>query len=144
VKQPLSTIATATSAAVQPQSAPTQNCQRSATMSEVPPLRLLLDAKESAVALRIGERAFHALRRHPGFPRPITLGARTVRWRLDDLHAWARSQKANDTAPEPPQLAAGRARRKSSSIDGAPARAPDRSPTAHAGNNNGPSAASLR
>jgi predicted DNA-binding transcriptional regulator AlpA len=41
-------------------------------------LPILVDAVEGAQLLRISERRFHELRREPGFPAAVVLGARSV------------------------------------------------------------------
>ena len=36
-------------------------------------------------------RAFDEVRRQPGFPKPVMLSPRTLRWRREDLDAWIAS-----------------------------------------------------
>lgn len=76
--------------------------------------RILLSAVESANFLGVSERLFHDIRHRPGFPRPVQLSPRCVRWRLDELQEWIRALPRHNAQPEPAQLrekrnAAGRA-----------------------------------
>lgn len=72
---------------------------------------LLLDAKEGAALLGIGERTFHNLRKRNGFPLPVSglLTSRVVRWRRSDLEAFvAALPTARANLEEPAQLQRGR------------------------------------
>jgi len=71
--------------------------------------RIMITTREAAEMLGIGERTYRALARAHGL-RPVALGERTVRWRTDDLRQLAASLAAAADRPEPPQLAAGKAR----------------------------------
>ncbi len=69
---------------------------------------LLLKAAEAARLCNVSERTFHDLRHREGFPRPVTLGERAVRWRTRDIEAWVASIAASELRPEPAQLVAGK------------------------------------
>ena len=71
---------------------------------------ILVDAVEGARLLRISERRFHELRREPGFPEAVALGARSVRWLREELVAYARSLPRVGVLSEPAQFQARRAR----------------------------------
>ena len=71
---------------------------------------ILVDAVEGAQLLRISERRFHELRREPGFPAAVVLGARSVRWLRDELVDYARSLPRVGVLDAPVQLQARRAR----------------------------------
>ena len=62
---------------------------------------LILAALEAARKLSVSERKFHALRKQDGFPQPIQLGPRCLRWRMSDLQGWLQSQPTVATGPEP-------------------------------------------
>jgi predicted DNA-binding transcriptional regulator AlpA len=49
--------------------------------------KLLADVHESASLIDVGERKFHELRKQPGFPAPVALGQRCLRWRVAELQA---------------------------------------------------------
>jgi predicted DNA-binding transcriptional regulator AlpA len=70
--------------------------------------RILVDAKAAAALLAVSERKFHGLRKEPGFPFPVLLGSRAVRWRIADLRSWVDRLPAAPAAPEPRQLARSR------------------------------------
>lgn len=71
---------------------------------------LLLKAADAARLCNVSERTFHDLRHREGFPQPVTLGERAVRWRTRDIEAWvARMPSASDRS-EPLQLLAGKRR----------------------------------
>ena len=71
---------------------------------------ILVDSVEGAQLLRISERRFHELRREPGFPAAVVLGARTVRWLREELVDYAaRSLPRVGVLGEPAQLQARRA-----------------------------------
>jgi predicted DNA-binding transcriptional regulator AlpA len=77
---------------------------------------LLLDSRQSAQFLGISVRKFHAMRAE--LPQPVVLGARCVRWRMEELLAFVHGlQAANEPRMEPPQLRAGRQRRQLSGGD---------------------------
>jgi predicted DNA-binding transcriptional regulator AlpA len=71
---------------------------------------ILVDAVEGAHLLRISERRFHELRREPGFPAAVVLGARSVRWLREELADYARSLPRVGVLNEPAQFQARRAR----------------------------------
>ena len=71
---------------------------------------ILVDAVEGAQLLRISERRFHELRREPGFPAAVVLGARCVRWLREELVDYARALPRVDVLSAPIQLQARRAR----------------------------------
>jgi predicted DNA-binding transcriptional regulator AlpA len=73
---------------------------------------ILVDAVEGAGArlLRISERRFHELRREPGFPAAVVLGARNVRWLREEIVDYARSLPRVAVLNEPAQFQARRAR----------------------------------
>jgi prophage regulatory protein len=52
----------------------------------------LLTAEQVAARLSISRRALYALLARGDFIKPVRLGARTVRYRLDDLDAWVDSR----------------------------------------------------
>ena len=73
-------------------------------------LRLLLTIHEVAAALGIGRRTAYLLRGRPGFPAPITLCSRIVRYRASEVADYAARLAADVvTAPEPAKLTTGRA-----------------------------------
>jgi predicted DNA-binding transcriptional regulator AlpA len=80
---------------------------------------ILVDAVEGAQLLRISERRFHELRREPGFPAAVVLGARSVRWLREELVDYARSLPRVGVLGEPAQL---QARRASGSVSARGAR----------------------
>jgi predicted DNA-binding transcriptional regulator AlpA len=68
-------------------------------------LPLLLSAKQAASLIGFGERMFHALRKRDGFPQPIVLGPRAVRWRREEIQRWVDALPANPVPRiEPAQL----------------------------------------
>ena len=71
---------------------------------------ILVGAVEGAQLLRISERRFHELRREPGFPAAVVLGARSVRWLREELVDYARSLPRVSVLDAPAQLQARRAR----------------------------------
>lgn len=77
------------------------------------PGKLLLDINEVAGALGVGRRTAYALRERPGFPQPVALGSRVIRYRADDVRKFVEALAAN-TAPavEPEQLRAGKAEKR--------------------------------
>ena len=85
-------------------------------------LPILVDAVEGAQLLRISERRFHELRREPGFPAAVVLGARSVRWLREELVDYARSLPRVGVLGEPAQLQTRRASRSVSARgrDGTP------------------------
>jgi predicted DNA-binding transcriptional regulator AlpA len=72
-------------------------------------LSVLLSAPEAARLLGISERRFHELRREPGFPQAVLLGARCVRWHRQELAEYARSLPRISLLPEPLHLKSDRA-----------------------------------
>jgi predicted DNA-binding transcriptional regulator AlpA len=73
----------------------------------------VVDAVRGAQLLGVSERSFHELRRRPEFPAPIALfGTRTRRWRVADLLEWLANVPSAATQPSPPQLLAGKARKR--------------------------------
>lgn len=73
---------------------------------------ILVDAPEGARLLGISERRYHQLRREPGFPAAVVLGARCVRWHKDELAAYAKALPRVTVLTEPAQLQTGRAAEK--------------------------------
>lgn len=74
------------------------------------PGKLLLDINEVAGALGVGRRTAYALRERPGFPKPVALGSRVIRYRADDVRKFVETLAANAVpAVEPEQLRAGKA-----------------------------------
>jgi predicted DNA-binding transcriptional regulator AlpA len=69
---------------------------------------LLVDAPEGARLLRVSERRYHELRREPGFPAAVVLGARCVRWHRDELAEYARRLPRVTVLDEPAHLQAKR------------------------------------
>ena len=70
--------------------------------------KLLVDTREAASLLDVSERRFQQLRKDPGFPRPVELGPRTIRWRTTDLATYVGSLSTATTRHEPAQLRRGR------------------------------------
>jgi predicted DNA-binding transcriptional regulator AlpA len=72
-------------------------------------LPLLLSARQAASLIGFGERMFHQLRKREGFPNPIVLGPRAVRWRREEIEKWIGNLPA-ETGPrnEPRQLCTAR------------------------------------
>jgi hypothetical protein len=54
--------------------------------------------------LGISERRYHELRREPGFPEAVLLGARCVRWHRDELATYAKGLPRVTVLPEPKHL----------------------------------------
>lgn len=76
--------------------------------------KLLVNASQASAMLDVGERTFHNLRLRADFTTmcpAIRLSARSLKWRVADLDAWARSIASNERVPEPEQLVRARARR---------------------------------
>jgi predicted DNA-binding transcriptional regulator AlpA len=73
-------------------------------------LPVLLPALQAAQLLGISERRFHELRREPGFPAAVLLGARCVRWHRDELAEYAKSLPRVTVLPEPKHLQAERSK----------------------------------
>ncbi|MCU0896723.1 MAG: hypothetical protein MUC55_04400 [Burkholderiales bacterium] len=67
---------------------------------------VLLSAPQAAALLGISERRFHELRRDPGFPQAVLIGARCVRWHRDELAEYVKSLPRVTVLPEPQHLAA--------------------------------------
>jgi predicted DNA-binding transcriptional regulator AlpA len=70
----------------------------------LPAYPLLLSAPQGARLLGCSERKYHELRRGPGFPAAVLLGARCVRWHRDELAAYAKSLPRVTVLPEPKHL----------------------------------------
>jgi len=70
---------------------------------------VLVSAPQGAQLLGCSERKYHELRREPGFPAAVLLGARCVRWHRDELAAYAKSLPRVTVLPEPRHLRGGRA-----------------------------------
>ena len=70
--------------------------------------RLLFSAPQSERLLGISERRFHELRREPGFPAAVLLGARCVRYHRSELATYAKGLPRVTVLPEPKQLRAER------------------------------------
>lgn len=66
--------------------------------------RIMVSAVEAGEVLGTSERQIHILRKRADFPRPVLLSPRTVRWFLDELEAWAKSQPRHEVVVEPAQL----------------------------------------
>lgn len=75
------------------------------------PERLLLSASEAADLLGMSLRKFHQTR--PLMPAAVVIGVRHVRFRRSDLTAWVANLTAADSRCEPPQLALGKAKKRS-------------------------------
>ena len=74
-------------------------------MSETPaPVRLLSPA-DLADKLRVSRTTAWAMRRRPGFPRPVDLGERVTRYVESEVDAWIAAQRRHD-APRPTNGAA--------------------------------------
>lgn len=70
--------------------------------------KLLIDARECATLIGCSVRKFHQLRGHAGFPAPVSLGQRSVRWRAADIVAFVDALPIKVDRVEPRQLAASR------------------------------------
>lgn len=66
--------------------------------------KILLSAVEAASYLGVCERKFHSLRHEPGFPAPVSLGKRALRWRVSDLETYVNGLPAAKPSPSPSQL----------------------------------------
>lgn len=76
------------------------------------PTAHLLDASTAARAIfSCSERQFYKLRQREGFPAPVMLGPRIVRYRRAELEAFVDTLVAPSANQEPEQLAAGKARK---------------------------------
>jgi hypothetical protein len=71
-------------------------------------LAAIESAMHSSARGRRSERRFHELRREPGFPAAVVLGARSVRWLREELVDYARSLPRVDVLDAPIQLQARR------------------------------------
>lgn len=61
---------------------------------------LLVPIEAAAHRLGIGVTTFRELsREEPSFPKPVRLGARIVRWRLEDLDSWVAHLSTKSPAP---------------------------------------------
>ncbi len=83
--------------------------------------QLLVDADGAGRVLSVKEQTFYKLRQREDFRRlcpEIRLGARAVRWHVRDLEAFVRTLATGERRGEPPQLAAGRARRAAANAGG--------------------------
>lgn len=69
---------------------------------------ILLKAHEAAQLCGVSERSFHVLRHEAGFPLPIQLGARAVRWRTLELVQWVNAHAPHDCLEEPAHLVEGK------------------------------------
>jgi predicted DNA-binding transcriptional regulator AlpA len=69
-----------------------------------------MTAVEAAGLLGISLRAFHKSRL--SMPPPVSIGLRLLRWRREDLIAWAASLDTIRSRGEPEQLARGRKARQ--------------------------------
>lgn len=67
--------------------------------------KIMVSAVEGArIAFSTSERNFHEMRKRPGFPKPVVLGPRCIRWFLNELEGYARSLPRKDRSLEPDQL----------------------------------------
>lgn len=66
--------------------------------------RIMVSAVEAGEVLGTSERQIHILRKRVDFPRPVRFSPRCVRWFLDELEAWAKSQPRHEVVEEPAQL----------------------------------------
>ena len=73
------------------------------------PHPLILPALDAARTLSVSERKFHELRREAGFPQPIELGPRCLRWRVSDLESWLQSRPTAKPQGEPDRIRLARA-----------------------------------
>lgn len=80
-------------------------------------LPLLLSARQAATLIGFGERMFHEFRKRDGFPSPVVLGPRAVRWRREEIQRWVETLPS-DPAPrlEPSQLFLARRFRRSAHL----------------------------
>lgn len=61
---------------------------------------LLVPIEAAARRLGMGVTTFRELSREdPTFPKPVRLGARLVRWRLEDLDSWVAHLPTESPAP---------------------------------------------
>jgi predicted DNA-binding transcriptional regulator AlpA len=65
---------------------------------------LILSAFDAARVLSVSERKFHALRQTPGFPQPLELGPRCLRWRVSDLEGWLHACPTIGAQAEPVRI----------------------------------------
>jgi predicted DNA-binding transcriptional regulator AlpA len=66
--------------------------------------KILLSAVEAAAYIGVCERKFHSLRHELGFPAPVSLGKRALRWRVNELENYVNGLPAAKPAPSPSQL----------------------------------------
>lgn len=87
-------------------------------MEQGPPL--LLSAKIASSMVGVSLRMFHELRRRDGFPKPVVLGPRAVRWKRQEIEAWVTSLTTVAAGrPQPEQLLRGkRMRQRAKPFDG--------------------------
>jgi predicted DNA-binding transcriptional regulator AlpA len=65
---------------------------------------ILLTSDEAARLLGISKRTFHNLRHADGFPKPLVLSERIVRWRAKDIEAFIAALRPSESCQEPDQL----------------------------------------
>jgi predicted DNA-binding transcriptional regulator AlpA len=79
---------------------------------------LLPTAPAAAAIIGVSKHMFHLLRKREGFPNPIVLDPRAVRWRRLEIEAWvAALQPDTKPRPQPEQLARGRRGRRATPFD---------------------------
>ena len=54
----------------------------------------LLSVQEVVKALGVSRMTLHRLRKTAGFPSPVNMGIRAVRFRRSDLEEWLRERRA--------------------------------------------------
>lgn len=72
---------------------------------------LLLTIEEVGALFGLKRRAAYVMASRPGFPKPVQVGLRAIRWRAADVEAYV-AQLPTVTSAEPPQLRAGKSARR--------------------------------
>lgn len=57
-----------------------------------------LTSREARALYRVSRATWDRMRWRPGFPLPVRLSARCLRWRISDLLAFAEASKAGKAA----------------------------------------------
>lgn len=64
----------------------------SLTANPVPAERVYVRTRDVTELFDIDRAKLHELSKIPGFPKPLKLGHRTLRWRLKDVQKWIEKQ----------------------------------------------------
>ena len=74
---------------------------------------ILVSINEVAAMLGVSRRTAYAMRARPGFPRPVVLAQRSIRYRTAEVEAFVAGLAAEQAQrPEPPELADARGKKR--------------------------------